>query len=76
MIDPSFRTLSAFGEIEQIALRKAVCGLPLVVIVFVCAGDIDGIEPVIVPDRSRDAPDFDFMCWLAHWFGFLFSVSC
>ena len=68
MIDPSFRTFGAFSEIEQIALRKAVGRFPFVVIVFVRAGDIDGIEPVIIPDRGRDASDFDFMCWLAHVF--------
>ena len=75
VIDPSFRTFGAFSEIEQIALRKAVCGFPLVVIVFVCAGDIDGIKPVVIPDRGRDASDFDFMGWLRHVFGFLCLIQ-
>lgn len=37
---------------------------PLAGIGLVAARQVNGIEPVVLPDGGRDKADLEFMCWL------------
>mgnify|MGYP003662718248 CR=1 FL=1 len=59
--DPDFRTLGAFGEVEQIALGKAGGVLPVAIAILVRACKINRVEAVVIPDCCGDKPDFDLV---------------
>lgn len=60
----NFGALCAFGQIEQVGMMETVGVAPFAGIGFVAAGQINRIEPVILPDGGRDQANFELMCRL------------
>ena len=62
--NPDLCPFNTFGEIEQIVMRKRACTAPIAFLVFIGAGNVNGIEAFVFPDGCGDKSDFEFMCWL------------
>jgi hypothetical protein len=61
--DPDFCAFGAFRGIEKVGMEEARGAFPIAVTGFVRSRDIDGIRPVILPNRCCGKAKFDFMGW-------------
>lgn len=52
--NPVLGAFRAFGDVQKVGMGKAAGVVPIALAVLVGAGEVDGIEAVILPDGGGD----------------------